>query len=127
MKVMLEVDGNIKPKENDILVCGKNDIWHVTSKDEFLHELTILRHEFDEKVKEENDFDEEVANKIDHFDRVQVLFAKSIYDNFVDRGMIENDDDFQQAYYDFIFSDMELDFEQAPAEFKTILNKVVEL
>ncbi len=127
MKVMLEVDGNIKPKENDILICGKNGIWHATSKDEFLHELTVLRHEFDEKVKEENEFDEEVTNKIDHFDRVQVLFAKAIYDNFVDRGLIENDDDFQQAYYDFIFSDMELDFEQAPTEFKAILNKVVEL
>jgi hypothetical protein len=127
MKVMLEVDGNIKPKENDILICGKNNVWYVTSKDEFLHELTILRHEFDEKVESDGYFDNRTEANLNHCNRLQKILAKSIYDNFVDRGLIENDDDFQQAYYDFIFSDMELDFEQAPAEFKAILNKVESL
>ena len=55
----------------------------------------------------------------------RVLFlAKSIYDNFVDRGLIENDDAFQQAWYDYYFNDKPLAIEQYPVEFSKILEKV---
>ena len=63
--------------------------------------------------------------KISDIESKFVLLAKSIYDNFVDRGLIENDYDFQESYYDFIFNDKEIDWEKAPQEFKTILRKVV--
>ena len=53
-----------------------------------------------------------------------VFLAKSIYDNFVDRGLIENDDAFQQAWYDYYFNDKELEIEQYPVEFSKILEKV---
>lgn len=56
--------------------------------------------------------------------RRDLLLAKSIYDNFVDRGLIENDDAFQQAWYDYFINDAELKFELYPAEFSKILDKV---
>ena len=57
-------------------------------------------------------------------DERDLLLAKSIYDNFVDRGLIENDDAFQQAWYDYFINDIDLVIEQYPAEFSKILDKV---
>ena len=62
--------------------------------------------------------------KIRKLERRDLLLAKSIYDNFVDRGLIENDDAFQQAWYDYFINDAELKFELYPAEFSKILDKV---
>lgn len=62
--------------------------------------------------------------KIRKLERRDLLLAKSIYDNFVDRGLIENDDAFQQAWYDYYINDIELNFELYPAEFSKILDKV---
>lgn len=53
-----------------------------------------------------------------------LILAKSVYDNFVDRGIIENDENFQQLWYDFYFNGCELNLSQAPQEYKTILEKV---
>ncbi len=64
---------------------------------------------------------QEKIRKLEHRD---LLLAKSIYDNFVDRGLIENDDDFQQAWYDYFINDIDLAIEQYPAEFSKILDKV---
>lgn len=52
------------------------------------------------------------------------ILAKCIYDNFVDRGLIEDSDSFQQEWYDYFFNDKELDLEHAPEEYKKILDKV---
>lgn len=65
-------------------------------------------------------------NKADHFIRLETVLAKSIYDNFVDRGLLENDDKFQQMWFDFYFNGCELDFENAPQEYMAILEKVRE-
>ena len=62
--------------------------------------------------------------KIRKLERRDLLLAKSIYDNFVDRGLIENDDAFQQAWYDYFINDIELNFELYPIEFSKILDKV---
>ena len=52
------------------------------------------------------------------------LLAKSIYDNFVDRGLLNDNDKFQQDFYDFIFNDIELVVEDTPNDFQIILRKV---
>ena len=54
----------------------------------------------------------------------EIILAKCIYDNFVDRGLIDNSDTFQQEWYDYFFNDKELDLEHAPQEYKKILDKV---
>jgi len=52
------------------------------------------------------------------------LIAKSIYDNFVDRGLLEDNAEFQQMFYDMIFNEGEFDITKMPSEFETILNYV---
>ena len=59
-----------------------------------------------------------------HFIRLELIIAKSVYDNFVDRGLIEDDDDFQKEWFDFYFNDKELNFESCPKEYSKILDKV---
>lgn len=81
-----------------------------------------------EKVAREHE-EKHKANddKLSHFKRVELITAKSVYDNFVDRGLIENDNEFQQMWFDFYFNDKELNLDNAPQEFKKILGKVTEL
>ena len=52
------------------------------------------------------------------------LLAKSIYDNFVDRGLLNDNDKFQKDFYDFIFNGCELKVENTPNDFQAILRKV---
>ena len=52
------------------------------------------------------------------------LIAKNIYDNFVDRGLLEDNAEFQQMFYDMIFNKGEFDITKMPSEFETILNYV---
>lgn len=80
-----------------------------------------------QREKEELELKNKVLDnqeKIRKLERRDLLLAKSIYDNFVDRGLIENDDAFQQAWYDYFINDAELKFELYPAEFSKILDKV---
>ena len=77
--------------------------------------------ELKNKVLDNQEKINELNSKVKHRD---LLLAKSIYDNFVDRGLIENDDAFQQAWYDYFINDNELNFELYPIEFSKILDKV---
>ena len=68
-----------------------------------------------------------IDKKLTHYAILQCVLAKSVYDNFVDRGLIENDDQFQQMWFDFYFNDKELDLNNVPQEYTKILAKVVAL
>ena len=68
-----------------------------------------------------------IDKKLTHYAGLQCVLAKSVYDNFVDRGLIENDDQFQKMWFDFYFNDKELDLNNVPEEYKKILVKVVAL
>jgi len=76
---------------------------------------------------EHKELHESVEKRLNHYASLQCVLAKTIYDNFVDRGLIENDESFQQMWYDFYFNDKELSFESAPSEYQMILAKVVAL
>ena len=52
------------------------------------------------------------------------LIAKNIYDNFVDRGLLEDNAEFQQMFYDMVMNNGEFDITKVPSEFETILNYV---
>lgn len=52
----------------------------------------------------------------------EIFIAKSVYDNFVDRGLIDDDDDFQKAWFDFIFEKKKIS--AFPKEFEIILERV---
>lgn len=56
----------------------------------------------------------------------ELLLAKSIYDNFVDRGLIENNEDFQKQWFDYYFNDKEISLDNVPQEYEKILSKVRE-
>lgn len=65
-----------------------------------------------------------IEDRLSKVEKKNLILAKSIYDNFVDRGLIENDDDFQQMWFDFFFNGCDLSLENAPQEYKQILEKV---
>lgn len=114
---------------------GNNECQHcldvrMVSKEEqnaLKNQAEKFRAKEEEKKLEHENKHKEIKKSLDHYDKVQVIIAKSVYDNFVDRGLIENDDDFQQMWFDFYFNDKELDLTKVPQEFEKILKKVVAL
>ena len=66
----------------------------------------------------------EIGNRLTKLEKKNLILAKSIYDNFVDRGLLENDDAFQKDWFDFYFNGCDLSLDNAPQEYKQILEKV---
>lgn len=76
-----------------------------------------------EKVNQKTKIDNNTKN-IKNLYKRDYLLAKSIYDNYVIRGLLEQDDNFEKQWFDFYFKNKELDLTQAPIEYKKILEKV---
>ena len=76
------------------------------------------------KEKHLNDYCNNVTKRLEKLESKDFLLAKSLYDNFVDRGLINDDDKFQKDFYDFIFNGCELDIRNTPNDFQIILRKV---
>lgn len=64
-----------------------------------------------------------IATNTKRIDIMTFLLAKSIYDNYVDRGVFEEDKDFEQAVYDCLFDDKKIIL-VGPEPFQKILEKV---
>ena len=96
-------------------------------------QLHTLENDFEKNKSKKAKKQKELLDTIDyhgkrvaHFEKNELLLAKSIYDNFVDRGLIDNDDQFQKDWYDYFLGDSkELNLSKAPNEYKKILEKVV--
>lgn len=67
---------------------------------------------------------ENLLNYVNHLENNQIYLAKAIYDNFVDRGFINDNEEFQKDFFNYIYKGAKIDFIKAPAEFITILRKV---
>lgn len=67
---------------------------------------------------------ENLLNYVNHLENNQIYLAKAIYDNFVDRGFINDNEEFQKQFFEYIYKGAKIDFVKAPAEFITILRKV---
>lgn len=65
-----------------------------------------------------------IVKHIHELTRRDFLLAKSLYDNFVDLGYINDNAQFQQDFYDFIFNDKDLVVDSTPNDFQIILRKV---
>lgn len=118
-------------KKNHIAVTiGKNGCEHIAKvKVVNDQELAKLNNELEYNESKRQDKENEhllehkvIADRIAFFNH---CIAKSIYDNFVDRGLIENDEEFQKKWFDFFFNDGEpFDVCDTPEEFQKILEKV---
>lgn len=78
------------------------------------------------KEKQEEDI-LNISNNVGKLFLRDILLCKSIYDNYVNMGLIENDNDFQNMFYDFYFNNGVLKLENAPKEYNAIMEKVGKL
>jgi len=76
------------------------------------------------ELKKEQELIKKVNENKEKITKLEYIIAKSIYDNFVDRGLLEDNAEFQQMFYDMIFNKGEFDITKLPKEFETILNYV---
>ena len=117
------------------VVCGENGC-------ELLAEIKVVTQQESHKLA--NEYEKNKSNKLkeeqDHKDRTEkleesvrhllcrdLLIAKAQYDKFVDRGLLDENKEFDQKFYDFIFENKPLSPKEYPEDFKKILEKVVNL
>lgn len=78
----------------------------------------------DKELKLESEKAKKISELQGHCNKHHYLIAKSLYDNFVDRGLIEDSVEFQQMFYEHIFDKKEFDLTKCPNEFLTIFDYV---
>lgn len=120
-------------KEKTYLVAIAYDSDH---KCKDIHKvMNVGESDFKQYVNEKNAYKQAQEKLREHQESIRLemqqkitkheyLLAKSIYDNFVDRGLFDDDQAFQQMYYEHIFEHKEFDLQQCPQEFLTILEYV---
>lgn len=128
----LKIEVKIMNKLIAISTNGSNSIALVKSVNEQEYKKLINEQEKnlakgESKAREHEQQHNSIDKELEHFTTLQCVLAKSVYDNFVDRGLIENDDQFQKMWFDFYFNDKELDLNNVPEEYEKILAKVVAL
>lgn len=117
------------------VVCGENGC-------ELLAEIKVVTHleshklanEYEKnkskKLKEEQEHKEKtkkLEESVRHLLCRDLLIAKAQYDKFVDRGLLDENKEFDKKFYDFIFENKPLKQSEYPEDFKKILEKVVNL
>lgn len=68
--------------------------------------------------------DKHVNERLAKLEKRDFMVAKSIYDNFVDRGLINDNEQFQRDFYDYVFNNAQLNVARTPNDFQVILRKV---
>ena len=105
---------------NDSGTCKK--VFHIknltkTELNKLLNESAVSKQHGLKKAQAQ---EERLLNLEGKIEKDSFFIAKSIYDNFVDRGLFEEDYAFQKLWYDFIFRDMLIGLDQLPKELKKI-------
>lgn len=79
-----------------------------------------------EQAKEKGyiDYTNNVTERLESLEKRDLMLAKSIYDNFVDRGLIKDNDQFQKDFYDYVFNGKQIVVARTPTDFQAILRKV---
>lgn len=102
------------------------EIYKVVNVDEQeFKKLVNQKNEYkDKELKLESEKQKAFIDLKHRVDSREYLIAKSLYDNYVDRGFIEDNIEFQQMFYNHIFHNAEFDLTLCPSEFLTILEFV---
>lgn len=77
--------------------------------------------------QEHKDKTKKLEESVRHLLCRDLLIAKAQYDKFVDRGLLDENKEFDKKFYDFIFENKPLSPKEYPEDFKKILEKVVNL
>lgn len=105
------------------------EVVNMTEKDykKCLNEQAINENKQIEKELRINKHIQNQNKEIEHLANRDFVLAKSIYDRGVDRGYIDENKEFDKAFYDYIFENKPIDSKLLPDEFKKILERVESL
>lgn len=77
--------------------------------------------------KEQKEKTKSLEESVKHLLCRDLLIAKAQYDKFVDRGLLDENKEFDEKFYAFIFENKQLKPSEYPEDFKKILGRVVNL
>lgn len=77
-----------------------------------------------EELKKDECVDKRLTNLESFLTHNNLLIAKSLYDNFVDRGIVEDDKGFQNKWFDYVINGGTFNVDESPELFKKVLSFV---
>lgn len=117
MKVTIELDKKLTDGE---LLIYKNGKIHSIEIHELLPELKLMKEDI-QLLQKSDDNHETHLDNLDHRD---IFIAKSLYDNYVERGIIDENEEFDAKFSEFVFNNSDLRIEDCDEDYKKILNRV---
>lgn len=123
MNLVLNVSLTKKLENGDILVYSDGK-WINLSKEEY---LAKIKNDISDLKKADEDTVHDLKEHLIEIGKLKnrdLFIAKSIYDNYIERGLIDENDEFDDKFYNFIFNGYELKPEDLDEDFVKILNKV---
>lgn len=114
----------VENSKGDIVFFGETKMIDKQEEMSYKNRNEKYKSTCEKQAREHSEEHENIDKQLNHFIDLECVLAKTIYDNFVDRGLIENDDQFQQMWFDFYFNDKELDLKNAPKDFVKIFEKI---
>lgn len=123
MNLVLNVSLTKKLENGDILVYS-DEKWINLSKEEY---LAKIKNDISDLKKADEDTVHDLKEHLIEIGKLKnrdLFIAKSIYDNYIERGLIDENDEFDDKFYNFIFNGYELKPEDLDEDFVKILNKV---
>lgn len=116
-KVILELDKKLVDGE---LLIYKNGVVKSIGIHELLPELLEIK----DNIRNLSKAEVQDCQEISKLKGRDLFIAKSLYDNYVERGIIDENEEFDAKFNAFIFENGELHQEDMDADFVKILNKL---
>lgn len=76
------------------------------------------------ELNKEQELNKKVNENKEKITKLEYIIAKNLYDSFVDRGLLEYDDEFNKMFYNMVVSGSEFDITKLPSDYEKILNYV---
>lgn len=118
MNAVVDIKINKKLEDGDILVYHDGSFINIP-KNEYLKVIC------DKLAEHKNELENLASASCQDFkeiNKLRLFNAKSIYDNYVERGVIEENEAFDNMWIEYIFNNGTLNEEAFPEEFTKILD-----
>ena len=121
-RIQIAIKRNAKDEIEECLEC---EIVGVDKYKAYKKESSVVKaKQAEEQAKKE----EENKKRFDNLERYSfkqnLLIAKVYFDNEVDKGLCETNEEFEQAFNNYVYKGIALEIEKAPKEYQAILERL---
>ena len=121
-RIQIAVKRNAKDEIEECLEC---EIVGVDKYKAYKKESSVFQaKQLKEKEDRQRDYDDFNMSLEKRLFKQNLLVAKVYFDNEVDKGLCETNEEFEQAFNNYVYKGIALEIEKAPKEYQAILERL---